>query len=82
MLLTCEIGLSTQMSESRRADSNRLSLRFTSALLTIWVRPNGFIAELRPYPPKAGTDATLNGGLIVAPTRRSRKRRMASPTIL
>ena len=82
MLLSCEIGLSTQMSESRRADSNRLSLRFTSALLTIWVRPNGFIAELRPYPPKAGTDATLNGLLVVAPTHRCSKTRMAPPLFM
>jgi hypothetical protein len=26
------------------------------------------VAELRPYLPNAGTEATLNGGLVVAPT--------------
>ena len=68
--------------ESRRTDSNCLPLLITSALLAIWVQPNGLLAELRPYPPDASTEATLNGLLIVAPTRRCRKRRIASPTIL
>jgi hypothetical protein len=26
-------------------------LLITSALLAIWVQPNGLLAELRPYPP-------------------------------
>ena len=37
--------------ESRRADSNRFTAPATSVLLAIWVRPNGLLAELRPYPP-------------------------------
>src|SRR5215216_7585902 len=32
--------------------------------------------------PKAGTDATLNGGLVVTPTHRCRKRRIATPLFL
>ena len=33
----------------------------TSALLAIWVQANGLLAELRPYPPYASTEASLNG---------------------
>src|SRR5215218_982870 len=40
------------------------------------------LADLRPYPPSASTEATLNGGLVVAPTRRCRKRRIASHSSL
>jgi hypothetical protein len=43
------VGISMGKVKSRRADSNRLPLLITSALLTIWVRPNSSIAELRPY---------------------------------
>jgi hypothetical protein len=32
-----------------------------SALLAIWVQANGLLAELRPYPPYASTEASLNG---------------------
>src|SRR5215216_7431663 len=63
--------------ESRRADSNRFPAPATSALLAIWVRPKGLLAELRPYPPNASTNATLNGGLVVAPTHRCRRIRIA-----
>jgi len=53
-----------------RADerTRRALLLVTSALLAIWVRPKGLLAELRPPLPNAGTEATLNGGLVVAPT--------------
>jgi hypothetical protein len=35
------------------------------------------LAELRPYPPNASTEATLKGRLVVAPTRLCRKIRIA-----
>jgi hypothetical protein len=54
-------------------------LLITSALLAICVRPNGFLAELRPYPLNTSTEATLNGLLLVAPTHRCRNRRIATP---
>jgi hypothetical protein len=48
-------------------------LLITSALLALWVQANGLLAELRPYTPNASTQATLNRGLVVAPTHRCRK---------
>jgi hypothetical protein len=37
----------------KRADerTRTADLLITSALLTIWVQPNGLLAELLPYPP-------------------------------
>jgi hypothetical protein len=40
------------------------------------------IAELRPPLPNASTEATLKGGLIVAPTHRCSKTRMAPPLFM
>ena len=58
-------------------------LLITSALLAIWARPEGLLAELRLYPPDAGMEATLNGMLIVAPTHRcSKTRNGSSPTVI
>ena len=54
----------------------------TRAPLAVWVRPNGLLAELRPYHPNASPEATLNGLLVVAPTHRCRKRRTATPLFL
>ena len=56
--------------ESRRADSNRLPLLIRSVLVTIWMRLKVFLAELRPFLPNASTQASLNGGLVVALTHR------------
>jgi len=71
-------------SRKRRADerTRTADLLITSALLAIWVPPEGLLTELRPYPPSAGTDATLNGGLVVTPTHRCRKRHIATPLFL
>jgi hypothetical protein len=59
---------------SVRADerTRTADVLITSALLAIWVRPKDFLAVLRPYPPNASTQASLNGGLVVAPTQRCR----------
>src|SRR5215203_5378037 len=67
--------------ESRRADSNRCPAHYECAArhLSATERLTSRTAALSP---DASTEATLNGLLIVAPTRRCRKRRMASPTIL
>jgi hypothetical protein len=53
----------------------------TSALLAIWVPPEGLLAERRTYPPNASTEASLNGLLVVAPAHRCWKRRIATPLI-
>jgi hypothetical protein len=65
----------------QRADerTRTADLLITSALLAIWVQPNGLLAELRPSLPNASTEATLNGLLVGAPTHRCRKTRKAPP---
>jgi hypothetical protein len=45
MLLSCEIGLSTQMSESRRADSNRLPLLQLRVIIQVL---QGFAQTCKP----------------------------------
>ena len=51
-LLTFRVfGLSKLIKESRLADSNHFPAPATSALLAIWVQPNGLLAKLLPYPP-------------------------------